>query len=152
MIYTPMTQKALRLAYQAHQGQVDLAGVPYVFHPFHLAEQMEDEISCTVALLHDVVEDTDVTLEELKKQFPSEVTEAVSLLTHTPDRDYESYILALKGNPTARKVKLADLAHNSDETRLADTDLSPEVRNCLREKYAKARRILLEEEDRPLPK
>ena len=63
MIYTVLTNKAIQIAYEAHQGQVDKAGLPYIFHPFHLAEQMTDEISTCVALLHDVAEDTDVSLE-----------------------------------------------------------------------------------------
>ena len=82
MIYTSMTIKAMKLAYKAHEGQVDRSGVPYIFHPIHLAEQMDEEISCTVALLHDVVEDTEVTLAELEQAFPTAVTEAVHLLTH----------------------------------------------------------------------
>ena len=57
MIYTPMVNRALRLAYRAHAGQLDRGGVPYIFHPYHLAEQMDDERSICVALLHDVVED-----------------------------------------------------------------------------------------------
>ena len=77
MIYTELTNRAMRLAYDAHRGQVDKCGMPYIFHPFHLAEQMEDEISCCVALLHDVVEDTAVTLADLEEQFPPAVTEAV---------------------------------------------------------------------------
>ena len=66
MIYTSLTCEAMKIAYRAHHGQTDKAGLPYVVHPFHLAEQMEDEYSVCVALLHDVVEDTDVTLEELR--------------------------------------------------------------------------------------
>ena len=69
MIYTPMTIRALKIAYDAHAGQLDHSGIPYIFHPYHLAEQMDDEISCTVALLHDVIEDTAVTAEELAKDF-----------------------------------------------------------------------------------
>ena len=63
MIYTPLTMKAMKFAYDAHHGQVDAGGVPYVLHPVHLAEQMEDEVSACVALLHDIVEDTDTTIE-----------------------------------------------------------------------------------------
>ena len=70
MIYTVLTNKALQIAYEAHQGQVDKAGLPYIFHPFHLAEQMTDEISTCVALLHDVAEDTDVSLDDLAREFP----------------------------------------------------------------------------------
>ena len=68
MIYTGLTKKALKLCFEAHKEQVDKSGMPYVFHPFHLAEQMTDEATTVVALLHDVVEDTDITFEELKKQ------------------------------------------------------------------------------------
>ena len=69
MLYTPMTRKAMQVAYEAHHGQLDYNGVPYIFHPIHLAEQMDDEISCAVALLHDTVEHTELTLEELKNSF-----------------------------------------------------------------------------------
>ena len=72
MIYTPLTRKAMRIAYEAHHGQFDETGVPYVFHPFHVAEQMTDEITTCMALLHDVVEDTDVTFEDLEREFPGE--------------------------------------------------------------------------------
>ena len=68
MLYTPLTNKAMRIAYAAHHGQTDKSGQPYIFHPLHLAEQMEDEVSACVALLHDVAEDTDVTLEELARE------------------------------------------------------------------------------------
>ena len=70
MIYTELTIKAMNLAYSAHHGQFDKGGVPYIFHPIHLAESMDDEISTCVALLHDTVEDTDVTLEQLAQAFP----------------------------------------------------------------------------------
>ncbi|MGN0389569.1 MAG: HD domain-containing protein, partial [Wujia sp.] len=75
MVYTDMTIQAMKVAYAAHEGQTDRSGVPYIFHPIHLAEQMDDELSCTVALLHDVVEDTGTTLEMLQKEFPPEVVE-----------------------------------------------------------------------------
>lgn len=145
MIYTEMTAKAMRIAYAAHHGQVDKAGIPYIFHPLHLAERMEDEISCCVALLHDTVEDTDVTLEALAAEFPPEVVAAVKLLTHDPATDYFDYVRCIRGNPIAMKVKLADLAHNSDATRFAGVP-APEGRiGYLRDKYAKAKAILLEE-------
>lgn len=67
MIYTPKTKKALKLCFDAHKDQVDKSGIPYVFHPFHLAEQMETEETTIVALLHDVIEDTSYTLEYLTK-------------------------------------------------------------------------------------
>ena len=73
MVYTELTKKAMLIAYNAHHGQFDKGGYPYINHPIHLAEQMENEIECCVALLHDVVEDTDVTFDDLEKEFPSEV-------------------------------------------------------------------------------
>lgn len=145
MLYTPLTVKAMKLAYKAHQGQTDYAGLPYIFHPYHLAEQMTDEFTICAALLHDVVEDTDVTIEELEREFPPAVTEAVRLLTHDEDTPYLDYVRALKNNPIARTVKLADLAHNSDETRLCVSDVPEEKRARWRAKYAEARRILTEE-------
>ena len=131
MIYTPLTRKAMRIAYEAHHGQFDETGVPYVFHPFH------------VALLHDVVEDTDVTFEDLEGEFPGEVVDAVRLLTHGKDVDYLNYVRAVRENPVARAVKRADMDHNSDETRFAGCPDFPEERILhWREKYARARKVL----------
>ena len=145
MIYTSLTIKAMSVAYDAHHGQQDKSGVPYVFHPMHLAEQMEDEISCCAALLHDVVEDTDITIEQLAKDFPPQVVEAVRLLTHDPDTDYFDYVRGIKSNPIAVKVKLADLAHNMDASRFAGVKVPKERIGYFRDKYTKALAILLEE-------
>ena len=123
MLYTDLTKKALKISFDAHKNQVDKSGMPYVYHPFHLAEQMNDELSTCVALLHDVAEDTDITLDDLKsKGFPDEVIEALVLMTHKDGVPYLDYVRAMKDNPIARKVKLADLAHNSDLTRLDKVD------------------------------
>lgn len=146
MIYTELTNKALRIAYDAHAGQLDKCGAPYIAHPLHVAEQMDDEASTCVALLHDVVEDSDVTLDDLAREFPPEVVEGVRLMTHDPEVDYLDYVRAIRGNPLATKVKLADLAHNSDETRFAGHPVAPEELERRRRKYAAAREILLEEE------
>ena len=119
MIYTKMTKKALRICFNAHINQVDKTGMPYVFHPFHLAEQMDDEDSVCVALLHDVVEDTDITFNDLINEgFNENVISALKLLTHIDDTPYMEYVARIKENPLARRVKLADLYHNSDLTRL----------------------------------
>lgn len=144
MIYTERTKLAMKIAYDAHHGQTDKSGVPYIFHPIHLAEQMEDENTTCVALLHDVVEDTNVTFKELEAQFPKEITEAIRLMTHEEGVDYFDYVRRLKSNPIARAVKLADLAHNSDQSRLEDVAvmISEEKRNAMKEKYRKAREIL----------
>lgn len=145
MIYTALTNKALKIAYAAHDGQTDKAGMPYIFHPYHLAEQMDDEISVCVALLHDVAEDTAVTLESLAEIFPQEVMEPLRLLTHKKGDDYLEYVKALKQNPTAKKVKLADLAHNSDQSRFSGiTGISEEMLVYFRKKYAAAKAILEE--------
>ena len=146
MIYTPMTKKALSIAYAAHHGQLDKSGLPYIHHPLHLAETMTDELTCTVALLHDVVEDTAVTLADLAKEFPPEVIEAVDLLTHKPGVDYFDYVRAIRANHTAAMVKLADLNHNSDRNRCVGCDIPVEKLAAWKEKYAKARDVLLETE------
>lgn len=140
MIYTDQTTKAMQIAYEAHHGQVDKAGVPYILHPVHLAEQMETEAECIVALLHDVVEDTDITLIQLEKEFPEEVVQAIKLLSHDESVDYMDYVSELKKNPIARKVKLADLIHNSDRSRLKNPPPQDEKR-C--KKYGKAIELLL---------
>ena len=149
MVYTPLTNKALTFAYNAHHGQLDHNGIPYIFHPLHLAEQMEDEISCCAALLHDVVEDTTVTMEELARAFPAEVVEVVALLTHDDgaescNSDYFSYLLPIKAHPIAKKVKLADIAHNSDQSRCVGSGLSEEQLAYWKQKYQKALEILSE--------
>ena len=119
MLYTPMTKKALRLCCRAHREQVDKSGLPYALHPLHLAEQMQTEDTIITALLHDVVEDTAWTLEELKAEgFSQAVLEALALLTHDPSLPYLDYVARIKENPIARQFKLADLRHNRDLSRL----------------------------------
>ncbi|MBQ8149068.1 MAG: bifunctional (p)ppGpp synthetase/guanosine-3',5'-bis(diphosphate) 3'-pyrophosphohydrolase [Clostridia bacterium] len=143
MIYTKMTISAMKTAYNAHLGQLDYNDVPYIFHPYHLAEQMDDEISCTVALLHDVVEDTSLTFADLEQIFPKQVVEIVMLLTHDEKVDYFDYIQKIKTNAIAVKVKLADLEHNSNEDRSIGSNLTQEQLLYWKEKYAKAKEMLL---------
>jgi (p)ppGpp synthase/HD superfamily hydrolase len=142
MIYTEKTKKALKLCFQAHKEQTDKSGMPYVFHPFHLAEQMTTEATTVTALLHDVVEDTDYTLADLAEMdFGDEIIAALKLLTHADGVDYMDYVRAIKTNPIAKAVKLADLRHNSDPTRV-DT---PDERMLTRwEKYRQAIALLEE--------
>lgn len=147
MLHTPLTHKALCIAYRAHEGQRDKAGVPYIFHPFHLAEQMPDELTTCVALLHDVVEDTPLTLDDLAGDFPPAITNALALLTHQPGTSYDDYIRALRDDPIAATVKRADLLHNSDESRLALCPINDAEKTRLRQKYQKAL-TLLEGQDR----
>ena len=143
MIYTPLTAKAMKIAYHAHAGQTDKCGIPYIFHPIHLAEQMDDEISCCAALLHDVAEDTDVTLAQLAREFPDEVMDVLKLLTHRKEVDYFEYVQAIKHNPIARKVKLADLYHNSDQSRCIGSGIPEERLSAWQQKYQKALEILM---------
>ena len=141
MIYTGNTRKAMEIAYKAHHGQVDKSGVPYIFHPIHLAEQMDTEDECIVALLHDVVEDTEMTFEQLEKDFSETVIQALKLVTRDKNEDYMQYVEKIKMNPIAKKVKLADLKHNSDITRLNYLTPKDIIRN---KKYKKAIKLLLE--------
>lgn len=140
MIYTKETKKALKLCFEAHKDQLDKSGMPYVFHPFHLAEQMETEDTTIAALLHDVVEDTDYTFEDLVSMgFSEEVITALRLLTHDDATPYMEYVAAVKNNPIAKAVKIADLKHNSDTTRLEVIDERAAKRV---EKYASALALL----------
>ena len=141
MIYTKNVKKAINIAYNAHMGQKDKFGIPYIFHPVHLAELMDTEAECIVAILHDVVEDTNITFKELEQVFSKEVIDALKLLTHDKKIPYEEYILNLKDNPIAKKVKIADLIHNSDITRLEKITMRDKIRN---KKYEKAIKILSE--------
>ena len=140
MIYTDNTKKALKLCFEAHKNQTDKSGMPYVFHPFHLAEQMKTEETTVVALLHDQVEDTEYTIEDLTNMgFDKTITDAIALMTHADDVDYMDYVRMIKENPIAKAVKLADLTHNSDLSRLDTIDEKALKR---REKYLKAIALL----------
>ena len=141
MIYTELTKKALVLCFEAHKNQVDKSGMPYVFHPFHVADRMPDETTTIVALLHDVVEDTPYSLEDIQiLGFPKVVTDTLALMTHDKSVPYLDYIKALADNPVARLVKMADLDHNMDLTRLNTVDEEAQERI---KKYRTAKSLLL---------
>lgn len=140
MIYTELTKKALKISFEAHKNQVDKSGMPYVYHPFHLAEQMDAEETVIVALLHDVVEDTDYTLEDIRAMgFSDSVIDALALMTHDKSVPYMDYVAKIKSNPIAKAVKLADLKHNSDLSRLSIVDEKAVKRV---EKYTEAIKLL----------
>ena len=141
MLYTPLTKKALRICFDAHKEQTDKSGLPYVFHPFVVASQMRTENEICTALLHDVAEDTDITLDDLAREFPPEVIRALTLLTHREGVPYMDYVRAIRSDPLAAAVKLADLRHNSDLSRL-DTVTSKDRERV--EKYKTAIKILTE--------
>ena len=103
-------------------GQVDKTGLPYIFHPYEVASMQTEEYCVCAALLHDVIEDTSVTAENLAKEFPPEVVEAVCLLTHPEGESYFDYVCRIAKNPIAAAVKRADLTHNSNLSRLDTVD------------------------------
>ena len=144
ILYTGLTKKALCIAFDAHKEQVDKSGLPYVYHPFEVASAVTGEYETCVALLHDVVEDTEITLDTLSKEFPREVIDALRLLTHDEEVPYFDYVKAIRSNEIAKAVKLADLQHNSNLDRL-ETVTEKDLKRV--EKYKKAYRILMDEEN-----
>ena len=130
----------LEFAMQKHDGQLDKAGKPYILHPIEVALSLYKESDKVVALLHDVLEDTDATIEDLKKIGVSEEeVEAIQLLTKPKKEDYIHYVKRVANNPIARHVKMADLKHNMDLSRLSEiTD--KDIQRV--EKYKQAYQIL----------
>lgn len=119
MVYTDLTRKAMEISCKAHEGQKDKGGFPYIHHPLYVAAGMQNEIEAAVALLHDVIEDSDFTAEQLLDAgIPWVVVEAVQTLTHQQDEKYMAYIERIRENPIACHVKAADLQHNIDLSRL----------------------------------
>ncbi len=139
ILYTELTKKALCISFEAHKNQFDQSGLPYVYHPFEVASMVNGEFETCAALLHDVIEDTDVSLDDLAKDFPSGVIEALRLLTHDDGVPYFDYIRAMCSNKIAKAVKLADLRHNSNLSRLSEITEKDRKRA---EKYKKAYQIL----------
>ena len=131
-----MVDLALSIARKAHEGQLDKAGVDYIEHPIYVASQVDTEEEKAVALLHDVIEDSPVSAEGLLQAgLPETVVTAVQVLTKKKEQDYQTYLETVKKNPLARVVKLADLEHNSDLSRLSS--ITEKDRERLK-KYKKA--------------
>jgi (p)ppGpp synthase/HD superfamily hydrolase len=115
-----LLEKAIGIALRAHGGQEGKDGTPYILHPLRLMTRMETEEERIAAVLHDVVEDSEVTLEDLRKAgFPKSVLKTVKLLTHEEGISYDDYVERLKPHPVARRIKLADLEDNSNIHRLS---------------------------------
>ncbi len=133
--------KARYIATQAHHGQFDKAGNPYIGHPARVVAAVDGHYAEVVAWLHDVVEDTPVTLDQLRETFPEIVVAAVDAVTKRADATKVDYYARIRANPIALEVKLADIADNSDPQRLALVDSA--TRKRLSEKYAFARSSLL---------
>ncbi|MBF0428373.1 MAG: GTP pyrophosphokinase [Magnetococcales bacterium] len=112
-------EQAIALAVQVHMGQKDKAGVPYILHPLRLMLRLEREEERIVAVLHDVVEDTSITFEDLRAMgFSETILDALNHLTHREEVSYEEYIQKIHGHPMARRIKLLDLEDNMDIRRL----------------------------------
>ncbi len=112
-------ERAIEIAARAHSDAVDKAGKPYILHPLTLMLQFDDLDAMIVAVLHDTVEDSDLTLDCLKRKgFSDAVVTAVDALTRREDESYQEFISRLRPNPLARRVKLADLEHNMDLRRI----------------------------------
>lgn len=120
MLYSQNIKKAVNIAFKAHEGQYDKGGYPYIMHPLHLAEEMTTENEVITALLHDVLEDSEISLDFIKEQgFSEDVTNALVSLTRRKDEEYSEYIKRIKNTGgVALSVKKADLRHNMALERL----------------------------------
>lgn len=135
-----MIDIALAIARKAHAGQVDKAGVDYIQHPLYVASQVKTEQEKAIALLHDVLEDSDITVADLLAYgLSNKVVTAVQTLTKKKGQSYQEYLEKVKSNNLARVVKLADLKHNSDLSRLKSVSNTDYERV---EKYKNAIRYL----------
>lgn len=145
-------EKAIRYASSAHEGQFDAAGFPYILHPLRVAVNVEcpcctgslgkeEKWTKVVALLHDVVEDTDVTLENIRYEFGPPIADAVDAITHRPNEFNRTYLDRVRLNTIATAVKLADMTDNSDPSRLVYLPIERQLR--LAKKYTRGRHYLL---------
>lgn len=133
---TQTLERAIAIAATAHAGQVDKGGAPYILHPLKVMLRMSTLEERIVAVLHDVVEDCDISLEDLRQEgFSEEVLTAIESVTKVPAESYEDFVERAAQNPIGRVVKLADLEENSDLSRIA----SPSWEDLERiEKYRRA--------------
>ncbi len=132
-----MIAKALEIAYKSHKEQVDKGGNPYILHPIRVALHCEKEEEKIVALLHDVIEDTDVTIEDLRTEgFGQDILDAIAALSKADGEGYEQFIQRVAQNSLATRVKIQDLKDNMDITRLNGKphwkmDIYPKFRSTL---------------------
>jgi (p)ppGpp synthase/HD superfamily hydrolase len=136
MLMTQTLERAIAIAATAHAGQVDKGGAPYILHPLKVMLRMTTLEERIVAVLHDVVEDCEISLDDLRKEgFSEEVLSAIESVTKAPGESYEDFVERAAQNPIGRVVKLADLQENSDLSRIA----SPSWEDLERiEKYRRA--------------
>lgn len=115
----PDIEEAIRIAVEAHRGQHDRAGAPYILHPLRMMFRVQTDAERMAAVLHDVVEDTAWTLDDLRARgFPDEVVNAVDHLTRRADESYEAFVERAAAHPVARRVKIADIEDNLDVRRI----------------------------------
>lgn len=145
MTKTATFEDAVSIAAQAHKGQRDKAGAPYLLHPLRMMLRMSSEAAMMAAVLHDVVEDTSWTLERLRGEgFSEEVLEAVDCLTHREGESYQEFVERVRTNAIARQVKVADLEDNMNVRRIAQLGAKDLERL---EKYHRAWCVLTEAGD-----
>lgn len=129
-------------AYRYHQGQVDKAGGPYVTHPERVAGRVATPEEKVVGWLHDTVEDTDLTIQEIEKEFGPETATAVNAISRRDGEDWQDYLIRVKRNPVARQVKISDLIDNSNLSRIPHVTMRDVDRQL---RYNKALRFMMEE-------
>ena len=135
MLTTPLTVKAVEFIIKKHAGQFDKQGMPYIIHPIEVASNFDTEEEIVVALLHDTLEDTDTTYDELVSIFGESIAKNVEILTRKSDETYKDYIRRVSKTKLTKSVKIADLYNNTDEKR------GP-IPDSLKQRYEKAIKYL----------
>jgi (p)ppGpp synthase/HD superfamily hydrolase len=131
MIQSPTLEDAIQLAAKAHAGQLDKGNNPYILHPLRVMLALDDLPSRITGILHDVIEDTPYTLEDLSALgYPESILQALDCLSRRKEESYEEFILRIKENPLACKVKLADLRDNSDMSRIPNPTEKDRLRHA----------------------
>lgn len=144
MSYSTDVDRAIAVATTAHSGAVDKAGEPYIQHPERVANRLPTPAEKVVAWLHDVVEDTDVTIDKIRELFGNDTAESVSAITHGADESWSDYLSRVKKDPVAKAVKIADLIDNSNLGRLKQIKPNDVIRQG---KYNRALMFLMDIED-----
>jgi (p)ppGpp synthase/HD superfamily hydrolase len=136
----PTLEEAIELSLSVHRGQTDKAGKPYILHPLRVMLQMTTEIEQITAVLHDALEDSSLTINDLKsKGYSDDILSALKCLTRRSDKSYDVYIDRVKTNPLSIRVKLADLKDNLNLSRITNPTSKDHARQA---KYQKALTIL----------
>ena len=143
MAYSTDIQAAKALATGAHAGQTDKAGLPYITHPERVASRLTTPEAQVVGWLHDTVEDTSITIQEIESQFGPETAAAVDAISRRDGEAWSDYIDRVAANPVARQVKISDLIDNSNLSRIPHVTMKDVKRQA---KYNRALKKLMEEE------